>query len=153
MTLPVLHLKGAWWTIASRNRTAGGYLTGTVSTYSDPARTGAEHLVQTVNAAQATYEHQISNLGLTGIGLQNHPQLVQAEIPEGDYVDAVTSASEAPPSVWPVAWGQDLADDGYPGIALPLLVAPPVGTPDLSVYVFIPLGSVGLRILRTQQLP
>jgi hypothetical protein len=147
--VPVLQLDGSRWTIADEGRIRQGRLTGAPPpcVFSDIK---AEHLVSTVAAAQATYDRSITQVGLTGFRVQGRPRLVEAEIPAGDYVDAVTPTGIRVPSVYRPTWGQAFADQGYLGIALPLMVGTPSGAQDSSVYVFIPPGSFGLRIVRTQ---
>ena len=114
---------------------------------------GAEHLTRSVGAASAMYTDTVARLALGGVRLRRRPELVRAEIPSGDYVDAVTPVGEIAPTAFQAEWGQAIADQGHPGIALPLLVAPPPGAEDLSAYVFVPLRHVGLRVLQTQPLP
>jgi hypothetical protein len=149
-----IKLDGEGFAVITRDRASSGHLLGAPASlcrYNRPPEVEAEYLTQTADAAIKLYKDAQSAAGLTGIRLRwgkGGPQLVRVSIPSGDYIDFWSVKRNPVPTGFGPEIGNGYARLGHPGIAAELRVAPPPGTTNLEICVFLTAG--GLRVHQIQ---
>jgi hypothetical protein len=147
-----LRLDGDGFVVITGNRASSGFLKGApphMCRYNRPPEIEAEYVTPTAAAAMQLFEDAQTAAGLKKVRVRwgkNGPQLVRISVPSSDdYIDFWTVDREPVPAGAGPDFGNGYAKLGHPGIAADLRVAPPPGTTNLEICVF--LEENGLEVL------